>query len=391
MYYFLWQVCGLTILNFRMPNVCMNDERYEALAAQIVNYSLHIGQGEKVLIELALVPDEAGIALIQAVRKAGALPFLRVNRPRLNREMMAGATDDQYEAIARHLMAEMQDMDAYISLRGDMNAFELSSVPADAMATAMKHLRPVMQRRVQHTRWCVLRWPTEGMAQQAGMSTGEFEDFYFRTCLLDYRALSPAMEKLAEMMRRTDRVRITGPGTELAFSIKDIPALPCAGECNLPDGEVFTAPVRTSVNGVIQYNTPTVFQGIPFDSIRFCIKDGRIVEADAGAKTAALNKILDSDPGARYFGEFALGVNPCIRKAMCNILFDEKIAGSFHLTPGQAYHVADNGNSSQVHWDLVCIQTEEFGGGEIYFDDVLIRKNGFFTDPELAPLNPSQD
>ncbi len=391
MYYFPWQVCGLTILFLRIPNGYMNDARYDALADQIVNYSLHIGQGEKVLIELALIPDEAGIALIKAVRKAGAHPFLRVNRPRLAREMMAGATDDQYEAIARHLMAEMEDMDAYISLRGDMNAFELSSVPAESMATAMKHLRPVMQQRVEHTRWCVLRWPTEGMAQQAGMSTGDFEDFYFRTCLLDYRSLSPAMEKLAELMRKTDRVRITGPGTELNFSIKDIPALPCAGECNLPDGEVFTAPVRTSINGVIQYNTPTVFQGIPFDGIRFRIEDGRIVEADAGAKTEALNKILDSDPGARYFGEFALGVNPCICKAMCNILFDEKIAGSFHLTPGQAYHVADNGNSSQVHWDLVCIQTEEFGGGEIYFDDVLIRKNGFFIDPDLTPLNPIQD
>ena len=368
----------------------MKDERFNRLADQIVNYSLRIGKGEHVLIELTQIPDEMGIALIRAVRQAGASPFLRLNRPRLQREMYAEATDAQYELISRHLMTEMEDMQAYISLRGDMNAFEQSSVPSQSMAIAMKHLNPVIQRRVRHTRWCVLRWPTEGMAQQAGMSTSDFEDFYFQTCLLDYRALAPAMEQLANLMRSTDRVRITGPGTELEFSIKGIPVLPCAGECNLPDGEVYTAPVKTSLNGVIQYNTPTVYQGIPFESIRFKIQDGKIVEAEAGSKTAALNKILDSDPGARYFGEFALGVNPYVRKAMCNILFDEKIAGSFHLTPGQAYDTAYNGNDSQIHWDLVCIQTEAFGGGEIYFDDRLVRRNGLFVDPELAMLNPAE-
>jgi aminopeptidase len=368
----------------------MRDTRYEALADQIVNYSIEVEQGTRVLLELSQIPDEAGIALIRAIRKSGGIPFLRVSQPRLNRELLAGATDLQYELTAKHLMAEMEDMDAYVSLRGEFNAFEMSSVPSEAMTIAMRHLNPVMQQRVSHTRWCVLRWPTPGMAQQAGMTTDDFEDFYFKTCLLDYKAITPKLEQLAKLMEATDRVRILGPGTDLSFSIKGIPAMPCIGKRNLPDGEVYTAPVRDSVNGTIQYNTPTVYQGIPFESVALRIENGRIVEATAPGKNREINQILDSDEGARYFGEFALGVNPLVTKPMCNILFDEKIAGSFHLTPGQAYTVADNGNSSQIHWDLVCIQTEACGGGEIYFDDKLIRKNGKFIDPEFASLNPAE-
>ena len=366
----------------------MHDIRLEQLADQIVNYSLRIAPGERVLIELTDIPDEAGSAIIKAIRKRGASPFLRINHSCLTREMLSGATDAQYESIGKQLMAEMQDMDAYIAIRGERNAFELAAVSADAMAIAMKYMRPAMQQRIEKTRWCVLRWPTPGLAQQAGMSTSAFEDFYFNSCLADYSALGVAMKKLAAMMEATDSVHIEGPGTCLDFSIKNIPAIPCAGECNLPDGEVFTAPVRDSINGTIRYNTPTVFQGIPFDSIELSIENGRITKASAGAKTAALVKILDTDPGARYFGEFALGVNPGITRAMCNILFDEKIAGSFHLTPGQAYHVADNGNTSQIHWDLVCIQTPEYGGGTIAFDGKVIRQDGMFTDPELSILNP---
>ena len=202
-------------------------------------------------------------------------------------------------------------------------------------------------------------------------------------------ALRPAMRKLAAMMEKAEYVKITGPGTDISFSIKGLPAIPCAGECNLPDGEVFTAPVIDSANGHISFNTPSLFQGIPFDNIRLTLKNGLVVHAEAGDKTGELNAILDTDPGARRLGEFAFGVNPAITRPMRNILFDEKISGSFHLTPGQAYHVADNGNQSRIHWDMVCIQTEAAGGGDIYLDGKLVRRNGLFTLPELAILNPS--
>jgi len=365
----------------------MHDPRVDALARQLVRYSTSLKKGEKVLIDLYDVPDAVGVALIRETRAKGALPFLKVNHSRLTREMLRGAEDAQYAILAKHQLAEMKDMDAYIAVRGSHNIAETSDVAAERMRTAMKHLRPVMDHRVKKTKWCVLRWPTPSMAQQAGMSTEAFEDFYFDVCLLDYKALVPAMNALKKLMDKTDRVEIKGPGTDLRFSIKDIPAIVCGGTYNIPDGEVFTAPVKDSVEGVIQYNTPTIYQGIPFDAVRLEFSKGKIVKADAGARTKQLNKILDSDAGARYIGEFALGFHPAIREPMRDILFDEKIAGSFHFTPGQAYEDADNGNRSQVHWDLVNIQRKDYGGGEIRFDGKLIRKDGVFLPKALEKLN----
>ena len=366
----------------------MHDARIDALARQLVRYSTALKKGDKVLIDLHDVPDSIGLALIRETRARGATPILRVHHGRLSREMLMGADDKQYGIISKHLMAEMKDMDAYIALRGGHNIAENSDVPPDRMRLAMKHMRPVLDHRVKKTKWCVLRWPSASMAQQAGMSTEAFEDFYFKTCLLDYKALLPSMNALKKLMDRTDKVEIKGPGTDLRFSIKGINSIVCGGNYNIPDGEVFTAPVRDSVEGFISYNAPTIYQGIPFDAIRLEFSKGKIIKAEAGAKTKALNRILDSDDGARYIGEFALGFHPMIREPMRDILFDERIAGSFHFTPGQAYEDADNGNRSQVHWDMVNIQRKDYGGGEIYFDGKLIRKNGVFLAKALAKLNP---
>ncbi|MEN9975597.1 MAG: hypothetical protein RLZZ282_1603 [Verrucomicrobiota bacterium] len=365
----------------------MHDARIDALARQLVRYSTSLKKGEKVLLDLHDVPDSIGLALIREVRAKGALPFLRVQQGRLTREMLKGADDAQYTVLAKHLLAEMEDMDAYIAIRGGQNIAETSDVPASKMQLAMKHMRPVIDYRVKKTKWCVLRWPSSSMAQQAGMSTEAFEDFYFKVCLLDYKALIPAMTALKNLMEQTDTVEIRGPGTDLKFSIKGIPALFSGGNYNIPDGEVFTSPVRDSVEGYITYNAPSIYQGIPFDSIRLEFSKGKIIKAEAGGKTKQINKILDSDEGARYIGEFALGFNPEIREPMRDILFDEKIAGSFHFTPGQAYEDADNGNRSQVHWDIVSIQRKDYGGGEIYFDGKLIRKDGIFLPKALAKLN----
>ncbi len=365
----------------------MHDPRIDALARQLVRYSTALKKGEKVLIDLYDVPDSIGLALIREARAKGAFPFLRIHQSRLTREMMKGAEEDQYAIISKHLLAEMKDMDAYIAVRGGLNIAENSDVPADRMSLAMKYMRPVIDHRVKKTKWCVLRWPSASMAQQAGMSTETFEDFYFDVCLLDYKALLPAMNALKKLMDKTDRVHIKAPGTDLRFSIKGINSVVCGGNYNIPDGEVFTAPVIDSVEGHIAYNAPTIYQGIPFDSIRLEFSKGKIVKAEAGAKTAALNKILDTDKGARYIGEFAIGFHPGIRQPMRDILFDEKIAGSFHFTPGQAYEEADNTNRSQVHWDMVSIQRKDYGGGEIYFDDKLIRKDGIFLVKALEKLN----
>jgi len=307
---------------------------------------------------------------------------------RIVRELYGQSSSAQLETIREVELARMKKMDAYIALRGASNIFEMSDVPSKKMAQALKALKPVLDQRIKKTKWCVLRWPTPAMAQQARMSTEAFEDFFFNVCTLDYARMKSGMKALSSWMDRTDRVEIKGASVDLTFSIKDIPSVMCGGRHNIPDGEVFTAPVRDSVNGYIAYNTPTVYQGTSFDGVRLEFENGKIVNATAGTNQKRLRQILDSDEGARYIGEFAIGFNPYIKEPMRDILFDEKIAGSFHFTPGQAYEDADNGNKSQVHWDMVYIQRKDYGGGRIYFDGKLIRDNGYFLPKSLQKLNP---
>ena len=365
----------------------MQDPRIPKLARQLVRYSTKVKRGEKVLIDILDAPDALAIALIREVRAVKAEPFVNINRAKIARELGRSATDAQYDIISKLQLAQMKHMDAYIAIRGSHNITELSDVPAPKMKMLAAKMRPVLNYRVNKTRWCVLRWPTEAMAQQADMSTEAFEDLFFRVCLLDYAKLMPAMNALKRIMDKADTVHIKGPGTDLRFSLKGLKAIACGGTHNIPDGEVFSAPVKISVEGTLAYNAPTIYQGIAFDDMKLRFEKGKIVEATAN-NSKAFNKILNSDPGARYIGEFAIGFNPEIKHAMRDILFDEKIAGSFHFTPGQAYEgVTDNGNRSQVHWDMVCIQRPDYGGGEIYFDGKLIRKNGKFLAKSLKALN----
>src|SRR6266403_3306118 len=366
----------------------MHDARFDKLAKLLVEYSTRLKRNENVLIEAFDVPDEMTIPLIRAVRKAGAIPFVQIQRARIGRELALEASDRQLTPAAGHELARMKKMHAYIALRGSNNITELSDVPVAKMQLVAKKMRPVQDHRVKKTKWCVLRWPTPSMAQLAGMSTEAFEDFYFNVCTLDYEKLQPGMKALKELMESTDRVQIKGPGTNLRFSIKGIPAVICGGDRNIPDGEVFTAPVKDSVEGQLTFNAPSIYQGTAFDGIQLNFKRGKIVEASSN-EARKLNKILDSDAGARYIGEFSLGFNPRVFQPMRDILFDEKIAGSFHFTPGEAYEEADNGNRSQVHWDMVNIQRKSYGGGEIYFDGKLIRRDGEFLPKELRSLNRS--
>ena len=363
------------------------DPRFTQLAAGLTSFSTELKKDERVLIDAFDVPDAMVIALIRAARARGAHPYVNIHRARVTRELTLGAEEAQYAPHADVELARMQKMDAYIALRGSENIFEASDVPSEKVQLVSKLMKPVLDHRVGKTKWVVLRWPTPSMAQQAGMSTEAFEDFYFRVCTLDYSLLTPGMKVLADLMKKTDRVHIKGPGTDLRFSIKGIGAEACGGLRNIPDGEVYSCPVKDSVEGFIQYNAPTVYLGSSFDHIRLAFKKGRIIEATSN-NTKRLNDILDSDAGARYIGEFAIGFNPHILEPMRDILFDEKIAGSFHFTPGQAYEGAGNGNKSQVHWDMVCIQRPEYGGGEIWFDGKLIRKDGLFVPKPLQKLNP---
>ena len=337
------------------------------------------------------MPDEFVAVLVREIAQAGAIPLCMTKRNRVLRQLYCDATEEQMRLWGDIERYQMERVQAYIGVRGSHNATEMSDVPADRMALFQKHLwhHVHAEVRVPKTRWVVLRWPTASMAQQAHKSTEAFEDFYFSVCTVDYAAMDRALQPLKKRMEATDRVRILGPATDLRFSIRGIPAIGCAGEKNIPDGECFTSPVRDSVEGTLSVNTSTLYQGVVFDRVELHFAGGKIVRASAN-NTERLNRILDTDEGARRVGEFSLGFNPRVLHPMLDTLFDEKIAGSFHFTPGQAYEEADNGNRSEIHWDLVTIQRPEYGGGEIYFDDELIRKDGLFVDSDLVGLNPDR-
>ncbi len=366
------------------------DPRYHELAKNLVGYSIKLKKGERVLIDAYDVPEAMVIALVREVRARKALPYVQLNTARIGRELLLETSREHLSVQASYELSRMKGMDAYIALRGANNIFEASDIPAKKMEVAMSAMRKVHNYRVQQTKWVVLRWPTGAMAQQALTSTESFEDFYFRVCTQDYGRMLPGQRALKKAFDKAEKVEIKGPETNLSFSLEGMGGIMCAGEYNIPDGEVFSAPVRDSVEGVITYNAPTVYRGISFDRIQFTFEKGKIVKATCAGDNKALNGILDSDPGGRYIGEFAIGFNPHILQPIRDILFDEKIAGSFHFTPGQAYGntPGDNGNRSQIHWDIVSIQRRDFGGGEIWFDGKLIRKNGLFVPPSLQKLNP---
>lgn len=366
------------------------DERNRVLAHNLVNYSVKVQKGEKVYVQLTGNSTmELGREIVKAVYEAGGMPFLHIKEMSLQRELIKNCTEEQLKLMAEVDCLEMNNMDCYIGISGSDNMNELSDVDGKKIDLYSRlYSKPVHSDiRVNKTKWVIAGYPNNAMAQLMGTSLESFEDFYYKVCNLDYSKMAEAMKPLVELMKNTDKVRIVAKDTDISFSIKGIGAVPCAGEFNIPDGEVYSAPVKDSVNGVITYNTPSVYRGFTFENVSLTFENGKIVKATAN-NTEKINEIFDTDEGARYVGEFAIGVNPYVVKPMKDILFDEKIMGSIHFTPGSCYEDAPNGNDSAVHWDLVQIQTPEYGGGEIYFDDVLIRKDGRFVVSELECLNP---
>ncbi len=369
----------------------MRDPRNARLAQVIIRHSTQLQPGETILIEAFDVRDGLVLDLVDEAYRAGGVPLVSLRGGAVNRQLLLGATEAQVRTQAEIELFQMQRVQAYVGLRGADNASETADVPEDRLALYTRLLQqPVhLEQRVNHSKWVVLRYPTPSMAQLANQSTEAFEEFFYRVCTLDYAHMAEAMKPLEARMKAADRVRLVGPGTDLAFSIRGIGVVPCEGRRNLPDGECFTAPVRDSVNGTIAYNTPSLHLGTTYTNLVFTFEGGRIVRA-TGDPQDRLEKLLDTDEGARYVGEFSLGFNPFILTPMKDTLFDEKIAGSLHFTPGQAYRTADNGNRSQIHWDLVLIQRPEYGGGEVWFDGELVRKDGRFVVPDLAGLNPER-
>lgn len=367
----------------------MYDSRVRKLAEVLVRYSTELKPGEMVYVEAFDVPNEMLEVLVATIYEAGAILLISQKSSSVLRNIYRSATEEAMQLIGDVELYKMKKADAYIGIKAPQNITEHSDVPQEKWQLYREHwFGPVHIRwRVPKTRWITLRWPTPSMAQQAKMSTEAFEDLFFNTCTMDYSRMSEVMDAFKELIERTDEVRIKGPGTDLKFSINGIPVIKGDGHWNLPDGEIFTAPVKDSLDGMISFNAPTIHMGKIFTDVKLKFNEGKIVEAIA-SDTKAINDILDTDEGARYTGEFGIGLNPYINRPMTDIIFDEKIAGSLHIAIGNAYKEAYNGNGSKLHWDLVLIQTKAWGGGDIYFDDKLIRKDGIFILEELKPLNP---
>ena len=365
----------------------LKDPRLSRLAQTLITYSVKMQPGETVMIYSTIKAKPLILELIRCIREHQGNPIVELSDHEVERELLFSSTDKSLDRNYRWLDWKLDDIDCIINIRASESDYTSADVPIDIKRRISTKMNPLTAKRLGK-KWVLLNYPTEGNAHKAKMSFEVYSDFVIGVSGVDYSKMNKAFEPLKALMERTDRVRIVSPGTDLRFSIRGIPAVPCAGEFNIPDGEIFTAPVRDSVNGIITYNTPSPQSGSVFTHVSLRFENGKIVQATADQDLSLLQSVFDTDEGARYVGEFALGVNPLVTRPMGDILFDEKIAGSIHFTPGRCYEDAPNGNNSAIHWDLVLIQTPEFGGGEIWFDDVLIRKDGRFVIPELFQLNP---
>jgi len=361
----------------------------KCLTSTIIDYSCEIKNHHHVIIEMTGYNAKPFVdVLVKAIQEVGAsVSVLNKSETVLN-EFLMQSDGDNIKSLAHQELTKLKQTDVYIMVKSLECTDGLMEVPQETIAFYNEHyIKPIHAYVLNQTRWLSIRYPNKAMAENAHMSLEAFADYYYKVCTIDYSELSKAMDVLVKMMSKTQKVHITGRGTDVEFSIKNMPVHKCDGLINLPDGEVYTAPIKTSVNGFVTYNVASRYKGRDFETVKLTFKEGKIVDFE-GTNKEALSEIFNTDEGAKYIGEFALGVNPYLTTPIKDILFDEKISGSFHLTPGFAYANANNGNASAIHWDLVCIQTPAYGGGEIYFDNMLIRQNGDFVDDRLKILNP---
>ena len=365
----------------------MNTEKINTLAKTIVNYSLHLKENDRVHISFTEEATPLVEEIIKESKKVGAIVGLNLYNPRLNARLAEGNTMARLEHLKKIKEFEVNNYEAFVMIRSAFNDYEAKNVPQEMTKQFGIMTNELDDIRINEREWVLLNYPTYLDAHKAKMTTEDFNKFAFDVMTVDYKKMSEDVAPLKALMERTDKVRIVSPGTDLTFSIKGMPAVPCCGEKNIPDGEIYSAPIKTSVNGTITYNTPSPYQGNIYNKVSLTFENGKIINASCDGDNDKLNEIFDTDEGARYVGEFALGFNPKVLYPMGDILYDEKITGSLHFTPGRCYADCDNGNKSAIHWDMVLIQREDFGGGEIYFDDVLIRKNGKFVLEELKTVN----
>lgn len=362
-------------------------ERIEKLAKIIVHYSLKVKEKEKVLITYQGVESMPLVkSIVKEIISVHGVPELDYQNQDINNYIRENLDDEIINSKVNKMKYEIENFDCFVKLIYRKSDYYDKNIDKEMQKKLLESLDPYKEVQVNERRWVLLNYPSLVDSNKAHMTPEDFYNFSLDTMTVDYEKMYLDALPLKELMEKTDKVRIVAPNTDITFSIKGLPAIICAGKSNIPDGECFTAPIKDSVNGTITYNVPSPYHGEIFTNVSLTFKDGKIIKASSN-NNDKLREIFETDDGARYVGEFSLGFNPLIKEPMGDILFDEKIAGSLHFTPGCSYDECPNGNKSSIHWDLVLIQRPEYGGGEVYFDNVLIRKDGLFVLSELEKLN----
>lgn len=374
----------------------MTDPRIEKLAKVLVHYSIPVRKGDLVHLTGNLESSPLIEVLYEEVLRAGGHPWVRLVPASCTEALIRVGSDEQLAYCGPLDKAPGQKADAVIKIWSDPNTKAMSGADPARQAMRSKALRPLMQSHMKraalpedhanHIRWTGTLLPTLGHAQDAEMSLRDYEDFVFRAGKLhkkdpvaEWKKLGKQQQKLADRLEKAKVMRFRTPdGTDIRFGIDGRHWINCDGRNNFPDGEVFTGPIENATEGVVQYRFPAVYGGREVRDIRLEFKAGRVVDASASTNETFLFQMLDQDKGSRVLGELALGSNYGIKKHTKNILFDEKIGGTFHLALGAAYPESGGKNRSALHWDMIC---DLRNGGTVEVDGEVISRNGKFLNP----------
>lgn len=353
----------------------MKDSRVEKLADILVNYSVKVKKGDTVLIR----GDELGKPLLlevyRKVVEAGGNPLLSISFDEMNKIFYDHASKAQLSHTSKIKLYEAKNCDAVIIVHAPANSKALSAVDPAKMTMRSRANKPISEIIVNKKKWVLTNYPTQALAQDAEMSIDEYEEFLFGATNLDWAKVEKEQERIKKVIDKGNTIRIVGKDTDLTFSIKGRKGIKCCGNSNMPDGEIFYAPVENSANGHIFYDFPAIHNGKEVSGIRLGFEKGKVVKATAEKNEEYLFAMLDTDKGARYIGEFGIGTNYGIKRFTRDILFDEKIGGTIHLAVGRSYEESGGKNDSAIHWDMI---KDLRHGGAIYLDGKRIQENGKF-------------
>lgn len=364
----------------------VDTQKLKKLAKIIINYSIALKKGEKLLIRgygfdgYPLIKE----LYLEAV-KAGAFKIdVRYSSDEMARIFYENATKEQLTFLDLLDKKVADNYDAMIQIIADENPFELAAVEIKKKQLAMKAMKPLSDI-LHKKRWCLFYYPNNATAQTAKKSLETWENFVFDSCIKDWKKEEKMQLKLIDLLKKVKKIRVVGHETDLTLSVAGQTWLKCCGSHNLPDGEVFTSPIRNSVSGVIRYNVPTRYMSKDFDWVKLWLKNGKVVKEACSHDVKDLADILNTDSGARYYGEFAFGLNKSILEPTREILFDEKMGKSLHMALGKCYDEAPNGNDSNIHWDLIF--RFDWANAELYFDDKKVYSKTKWIDDYFTFLN----